>query len=553
MFRHPKILLILLVLLPIVLLGWGGMRLVAFEKSRVEENIRSLLTERLSEVDRMVATELAQLAAEMQDLTAIDSYATKQLREVVRNDPRLFQIFVIDPNDMLVYPTPLGDYTEIERDFMLKTSELIQDRAFQQIEEEESRNQSNRTLNLPATNNYKTGKFAINKGPNVSQTLAPTGRWFVWFWGPGMNLIYWQRRPNGYIVGAALERSRWIADLIAELPDTPLDTDDSSATPSRIQIVESGADVVYKWGNFQAARDAKPAAQYQFDYPLSAWELETYVPMDVMAAGESGKYALLTGLAISALALICLALIIDREYGREMKEAQRRVSFVNQVSHELRTPLTNIRMYAELLETDLDNDPATDEKSQRRLDVILSESQRLSRLIGNVLTFARQERQTLRVCPQQIVPDDVIRGVIESFHPSLNQSEIAVESELSSSQPMSIDPDFIEQILCNLISNVEKYAAEGKQLRIQSQQIGEKVSLTVADRGPGIDRKTANQIFEPFWRASDELNRAAGTGIGLTIVRYLAELHGGSASLKESATGAVFVVELAEVQDGNVS
>jgi len=97
-------------------------------------------------------------------------------------------------------------------------------------------------------------------------------------------------------------------------------------------------------------------------------------------------------LGLLGATVISLTYYFYREQSREMREAAQRVSFVNQVSHELKTPLTNIRMYAELIEKDADE---SDERLQRYAGVIVSESQRLSRLIGNVLTFSRKQRRNL--------------------------------------------------------------------------------------------------------------------------------------------------------------
>src|SRR5207247_7565172 len=99
-------------------------------------------------------------------------------------------------------------------------------------------------------------------------------------------------------------------------------------------------------------------------------------------------YKFITVVAVMAVPLFWLSVYFYRENSRELRVSAQRVTFVNQVSHELKTPLTNIRMYAELLEKHL---PEDNEQAAQHLDVIVSESQRLSRLIANVLTFARQQ------------------------------------------------------------------------------------------------------------------------------------------------------------------
>ncbi len=520
--------------LPLTLLGWGGVRLASHEKERVKANIQQLLTGQLKEIDRSIADQLETLAIDMQQVTSINSYNLEELRDVVRNDPRIFQLFVINPDDVLLYPSPIGPLTEVERDFILKTSDLVNDRQLQLSEKGASTDGKKQNISAPRG----TGKVK-------SVVLArQTGAWFVWNWGPGINLIYWQRRENGHIVGVVVERSRWIADIIAELPDTQDVSQDSESVPSRVQIVESGTTVIYKWGPYDPDSEDAPTVELRLSSPLSAWQLQTFVPLHLMTAGRSGTFNLIAGLVISGIALIGLAYAIDLQFGRELREASRRVSFVNQVSHELRTPLTNIRMYAELLDRDLDTLEPNSEQPRKRLGVILSESQRLTRLISNVLAFARQEKQTLRVCRKQVVVDEIVRNVLDSFRPSLDQKEIEVELNLNAAQSVMIDPDILEQILGNLISNVEKYAVDGRWMKIQTSQSEQKVRLVVADHGPGIESSNHGKVFEPFWRASDELSQSAGTGIGLTIVQYLAHLHGGEVHVQSTDEGVQFEVNI---------
>ena len=225
-----------------------------------------------------------------------------------------------------------------------------------------------------------------------------------------------------------------------------------------------------------------------------------------------------------------------------MREAVQRVSFVNQVSHELKTPLTNIRMYAELLERDSDE---KNERLGRHIDVIVSESRRLSRLIGNVLTFSRKQRQTLEIHPKPGVVDDVVQSVLDHFRPALEAKRIELEFKRGASESVSFDSDALEQIVGNLIGNVEKYGAAGKYMELASQRRGDVVEITVADRGPGLPARERKRIFEPFYRVSSaHTDGVVGTGIGLSIARDLARLHGGDLRLDPTEIGARFRVTL---------
>jgi signal transduction histidine kinase len=212
------------------------------------------------------------------------------------------------------------------------------------------------------------------------------------------------------------------------------------------------------------------------------------------------------------------------------------VSFVNQVSHELKTPLTNIRMYADLVEADLDGlpDEAADE-IRPRLGVIQSESERLCRLIANVLTFARRQRKTLRLSPAPCCIDEVVQDVVARFRPALERLGVECEFSAGAGKIVSADADVVQQIVGNLISNVEKYAAAGQWMSIATREEGGRTIITVADRGPGIAPALRELIFEPFWRGDHGIHGVAGTGIGLAIARELARLHGGDVTLVHSS------------------
>ena len=165
-----------------------------------------------------------------------------------------------------------------------------------------------------------------------------------------------------------------------------------------------------------------------------------------------------------------------------MREAGQRVTFVNQVSHELKTPLTNIRMYAEILEDELSDEP----RMQGFAGIIASESQRLARLILNLLSFSRSQREELQIRRTRGSVDEVVKRTLERFRPAFEAAAIEAKVELAALQPTCFDADVLEQVLGNLLSNVEKYAREGGTVRVTTQQEGDEVRITVRDDGPGI-------------------------------------------------------------------
>ncbi len=248
--------------------------------------------------------------------------------------------------------------------------------------------------------------------------------------------------------------------------------------------------------------------------------------------------------------LVALAGVIAFLYlNRALRLAERRVSFVNQVSHELKTPLTNI-----LLNADLAIDGA-DPAGRRRLAMIQEESRRLSRLIDNVLTFAQRDRRHPDVPLSSASLHSLIEEVAAQFRPSLERRGIALSIVGDPSIRARINSDAFLQILGNLLSNIEKYAASGGIARIETEATGTDVLVRVIDAGPGIPRNERERIFLPFHRLGDELTEgASGTGLGLSIARDLAERMGGALHLRSEtgASGAVFELRIFRSVDDKV-
>ena len=287
-------------------------------------------------------------------------------------------------------------------------------------------------------------------------------------------------------------------------------------------------------------RGAKPDASEALEHPLESWRLEYYAsPAQMAAFVDAGVSAWYSAVAL-ALILLLLGIYAYRELSRDLREAAQRVGFVTQVSHELKTPLANIRIYAELLDSELDDDPRS-----KRARVIVAESERLTRLINNILTFARHQRGQLRLDVGAVQLDPLVERVVGHFGPALADAGIEVSVDLDAPEAVLADTDSVEQILANLISNVEKYAKEGGSLSITTEQGASETRLVVQDGGQGVPRAHRDRIFAAFHRVSDRItDGATGTGIGLPISRELAEKNGGTLVLEDSDHGARFVLTL---------
>ena len=170
-----------------------------------------------------------------------------------------------------------------------------------------------------------------------------------------------------------------------------------------------------------------------------------------------------------------------------------------------------------------------DQTALRYLQVVGAETSRLSRLINNVLNLARQQRDRLSVQLRTGVLDEVVEKTTEYWRALLEGRQIAIDLSLGAPAKIKLDADAITQILGNLLSNVEKYAAQGKYVRIATEMDETSARLIVQDRGPGIADGKREIVFEAFERLRSDLTEGvSGTGIGLTISRELGRLHGGT-------------------------
>ena len=494
----------------------------------------------LRDIDRVISRHFESLSIELRGTARQIDLDPSEIRVVIRRVPQVRQVIVLDPEGLVLHPNAASALSLSEREFLQEAQELIRDRDLIHASSGQSDSFQQSTGPMPS----RSGR----KSSSLDESTHTDGGWHSWYWGRGVHLIFWQRRADGNVVGLLVERGRWMADLIAALPETVNRQHDgvSIATTSRFRLIDSMGQSVYEWGEYEPPNAGTPLAEMAVSSPLTSWRLQAVVPDSLLAGKSRGTaFQLASGIGAAGIGLSVLAVFFWREYSREVRQASQRVSFVNQVSHELKTPLTNIRMYADLLAVDLEHlDSSADGKPSDRLRVIVSESQRLSRLIGNVLTFGRQQRDALVLRPRLVSVDEVVRRVVEQFVPMLERLNIKLELLLDSESPVRVDEDVVEQILVNLISNVEKYAADGGLLKIETSCENSTTRIVVTDAGRGIPLAMQRAVFEPFVRVSSRLEDAAGTGIGMSIARDLARLHGGDLRIVDSESGASFCVEL---------
>ncbi|HSC14490.1 MAG TPA: ATP-binding protein [Gammaproteobacteria bacterium] len=256
--------------------------------------------------------------------------------------------------------------------------------------------------------------------------------------------------------------------------------------------------------------------------------------------------ALLAWVAVTLAAVLTVGFYLMYRFGAgQMRLARQQQDFVSAVSHELKTPLTSIRMYGEMLKAGW----ADDAKRQTYYDYIHSESERLSRLIENVLQLARLTRNTQRFDLRSVTVAELVDLARSKVATQVERAGfvLVVRNETPEGTTVVVDVDCAAQIFINLVDNALKFSASAadKKVELAARRLSDgSVLMTVRDYGPGVPKTQLKKIFELFYRAENELTRdTVGTGIGLALVRQLAAAMGARVDARNCEPGAEFRVE----------
>jgi signal transduction histidine kinase len=238
-------------------------------------------------------------------------------------------------------------------------------------------------------------------------------------------------------------------------------------------------------------------------------------------------------------------LLLKQEEAKKLSELNQLQSFfISSVSHDLQTPLTAIRMYVDFLKQRRD---INESKKYEYLETISGESDRLSRLINNVLDISRIERGVKNYQFTGINLNDLIKNVMKSVQYQLRQYDFEVHMDLPEDNiHFSGDPDSLDRAITNLISNAVKYSGENKYLSIRLFSINNTIGIEVTDKGVGISPEEQEKIFEIFYRSNDKrIQEIGGAGLGLAIVDHFVKAHNGRIEIEsEPGQGSRFTIWL---------
>jgi two-component system phosphate regulon sensor histidine kinase PhoR len=238
--------------------------------------------------------------------------------------------------------------------------------------------------------------------------------------------------------------------------------------------------------------------------------------------------------------LIGAVWLVYRTLKKEMELVRLKGDFVSNVSHELRTPLSLIRMFTETLSM---KRVQTEEKKQEYYETILQETERLTRLINNILNFSRMEAGKKQYHLEPLALNEVVTGVMKTYTSHLEHEGFTTSVQLAENLPaIHADREALTEALINILDNAVKYFAADKYVRIKTGQTDTTIYVEVEDHGIGIDKHHHKKIFETFYRVSTGLtNNIKGSGLGLSLVNHIMNAHGGMIELEsEPGKGSTF-------------
>ena len=495
MKRPNTITAVLLIAAPALVLGWGAARQLRDDIVRGDRFMDEVLVDCKIVAPLQSVVEQAKLAAQRAveslplSATADEFAAVAQTNAVVRN------VFSWKSGE-IVYPLEKGA-TQEERRFRDRYVTLFDDGFRDPVDE---------------------------MGQRI--TSATSFTWRTWYEGDRLSFIGWMRQGDGEVRGVELETVKVLSEFLSVIKR-------NLPNGLAVELRDGFGKCVVRT---RAHRPEEMSPELALDIGLPGYTLAVW---RVVPRSHALRY--LTTLLPPFLALVLGGVLLVLEITRERRESMLKTSFVSNVSHELKTPLTAVRLSAEMLR----EGRVKEEAQARYLEVIVRESERLTRLVDNVLDFGRLERGRRKFNLEARDVNELL-SVAEAQRPRVEAAGLTL---MVRSAPMPVmrtfDLDAVGQVLVNLIDNAVKYAASGKTVEVSVSERGE---ITVADRGPGIAAKHRSRIFERFYRCDDSITaKSSGSGLGLSIAsRLMAGMGGELVFAPRAGGGAVFTIKFGE-------
>lgn len=528
----------LLLLIPTLLVGALALRLLRNEQQYLAEN--TLNAHRQRTVTIAETLDLAVAEAKDSLLDSLSELPDDDLEQRLENwrlgNPLVRNVFIWS-DDGLMLPDPKSPSNAEAGAFVTRYQALFTGRIPWQQPQLDAVSPSivdNKASYSPRRELRQLAQ-QVNQAPSATQKLSG---WLPWFWEDRLHLLGWQEdTDSGLRYGLEIEMMALLSRLLPSLPE-----------PSAGEIyalIDGQGRIVHRTGSGELTADTPLLTSQPIGAQLPHWQLRVYTFNGLTPAGNRSLLVLSTLLVCCFVAAVLFggSLLLWQVY-RHMRDARRKTSFVSNVSHELKTPLTTIRMYAELLDEGRIEEA---EKRRRYLRVIVSESQRLTRLVNNVLDFSRLEQKRKHYHLTTLLLAEILEQVLEDQAMRLRQVGLKLTCRIRN-RPLRVqaDRDAVEQVLLNLIDNAIKYAAQGGELVVELQQLEKNAEVLIMDSGPGVPASQRKHIFRQFHRVDNDLTcNRPGCGLGLSIARRLLQDMQGSLRYRaREGGGACFIMQL---------
>ncbi|HTM20126.1 MAG TPA: HAMP domain-containing sensor histidine kinase [Kofleriaceae bacterium] len=351
-------------------------------------------------------------------------------------------------------------------------------------------------------------------------------------------LFSWTKRYAGdriYYVLIEDHYNYWVGEVFPQFFDVP--------SKQVYRVVDENGELVYGNQSFAGVPEDEIVEQ-RFRDTMSSWRLRAATRDRPAPAPLTRRIVdlVLIGMALAVIIAGFVFLVLAAR--RERRANELKSEFISNVSHELKTPLSIISMFGELLSMGRTSSP---DQAREYAEIIRRESGRLSRLIDNVLDFAKLERGAEVFEFAQSDLGDVVARAAELTRHRLDRAGMTMTVDIEPDLPLiKLDANAMTLATLNLLDNAVKYAADGKQLEVALRLRGQRMELEVRDHGPGIELDEQEHIFDRFYRArAVRLKPIRGSGIGLALVKRIAEAHHGGVTVTSApGRGACFLLWL---------
>ena len=560
--RRAIIIFWTLLLVPALVLAGSAFRLLTLEQDRIRKSNITTLEDQARQValtlDQSVSSIQANLTRSLQDIHSKGirpALIEKRLLAWEESNPLIRNVFIFHPRKGLIYPEQSRAATNEERQFISRFEPLMTGRIGFDFNRPADRETRASAPALAKTNSLyslsrqsvplarKSETLGVGDDEAASAKGAGTVRsgWIPWFSDNQLYILGWvQPDPDGVIFGLELEMMTLLSRLVTQIPEnsypgTALVVMDGNGTP----VLQTGP---LEFDGKILSKDAMLRLDVSFRLPH--WSVCVFTDDSAFSGSHSFLVLSLMLVGILVTAIVSAGVLITRLTLAQIKDARQKTSFVAAVSHELKTPLTSIRMYAELLLSKRVSNP---EKQNNYLEVMVAESERLTRLINNILDFGKLEQGKKQYRVSEFDMADILKECIHTNELRFKKAGFNLITKIPDQAfPVATDRDAMAQVFLNLFDNAIKYAKNGRFIKISLDRTPDHVEIFIRDDGPGIPTGVREKIFEKFFRADNSLTTAQpGSGLGLSITRQMLNDLGGRIEVDPSVKqGAGFIIRI---------